>query len=62
MRSTSIANVYALLGDKAQMYTWLERAYADRDGMLIYMNRQGFYRPYRSEPRFIALEKKLGFQ
>jgi serine/threonine-protein kinase len=62
VRSTAIANVYALLGDKAQMYTWLERAYADRDGMLIYMNRQGFYRPYRSEPRFIALEKKLGFQ
>ncbi len=51
-----------LLGDKAQMYTWLERAYADRDGMLVYMNRQGVYRPYRSEPRFIALKKKLGFQ
>ena len=62
VRSTAIANVYALLGDKAQMYNWLERAYADRDGMLIYMNRQGFYRPYRSEPRFVALEKKLGFE
>jgi TolB-like protein/Tfp pilus assembly protein PilF len=61
VRSTSIAGVYAILGDKAQMYAWLDRAYADRDGMLAFMNLQGFYRPYRSEPRFVALEKKLGF-
>ena len=62
VRSTSIANVYAILGDKAQMYTWLDRAYADRDGMLAFLKPQGAYRPYRSEPRFIALEKKLGFK
>jgi len=62
VRSTSIANVYAVLGDKAQMYTWLDRAYADRDGMLAFLKPQGAYRPYRSEPRFIALEKKLGFK
>ena len=61
VRSTSIANVYAILGDKAQMYAWLERAYSDRDGMLAFVNLQGVYRPYRSEPRFIALRKKLGF-
>jgi len=61
VRSTSIAGVYAILGDKAQMYAWLDRAYADRDGMLAFMNLQGFYRPYRSEPRFITLRKKLGF-
>ncbi len=62
VRSTAIASVYAALGDKAQMYSWLERAYVDRDGMLAFMNPQGVYRPYRSEPRFIALQKKLGFQ
>jgi TolB-like protein/Tfp pilus assembly protein PilF len=62
VRSTSIANVYAILGDKAQMYTWLDRAYADRDGMLAFLKPQGAYRPYRSEPRFLALEKKLGFK
>ena len=60
VRSTSIANVYAALGDKEQMYTWLDKAYADRDGMLAYLNKQGCYRPYRSEPRFVALQKKLG--
>ena len=61
VRSTSLANVYAILGDKAQMYAWLDRAYADRDGMLAFLNAQGVYRPYRSEPRFIALRRKLGF-
>jgi hypothetical protein len=61
VRSTSIASVYAVLGDKERMYASLERAYADRDGMLAFVNLQGVYRPFRSEPRFLALEKKLGF-
>jgi adenylate cyclase len=60
VRSTSIAGVYALLGDREQVYAWLDKAYADRDGMLAYTNSQGSLRRYRSEPRFIALEKKLG--
>lgn len=60
VQSTYIANTYAVLGDKDQMYSWLEKAYADRDGMLIYASKQGCYRPYRSEPRFLALVAKLG--
>ena len=60
VRSTSISNVYAALGDKEQMYAWLDRAYADRDGMLAYLNTQGCYRRYRTEPRFVAMQKKLG--
>ena len=60
VESTYIANVYAVLGDKEQMYKWLEKAYADRDGMLVYANKQGCYRPFRSEARFVDLERKLG--
>ena len=60
VRSTSIAGVYATLGDREQMYKWLDKAYADRDGMLAYTNSQGSMRRYRTEPRFIELEKKLG--
>ena len=60
VQSTYIANVYAVLGDKEQMYKWLEKAYADRDGMLVYANKQGCYRPFRSEARFLDLERKLG--
>jgi TolB-like protein/Tfp pilus assembly protein PilF len=60
VRSTSIAGVYAILGDREQMYSWLDKAYVDRDGMLAYTNSQGSLRRYHSEPRFIALQKKLG--
>jgi adenylate cyclase len=60
VRSTSISNVYAVLGDKEQMYAWLDKAYADRDGMLAYLNKQGCYKRYRAEPRFVALDQKLG--
>lgn len=60
VQSTYISNTYAVLGDKEQMYAWLDKAYADRDGMLIYANKQGCYRRYRGEPRFIGLENKLG--
>jgi adenylate cyclase len=60
VRSTSISSVYAALGDKEQMYRWLDKAYADRDGMLTYINKQGCYRSYKTEPRFVALLQKIG--
>jgi TolB-like protein/Tfp pilus assembly protein PilF len=60
VRSTSIAGVYATLGDREQMYKWLDKALVDRDGMLAYTNNQGSMRRYRTEPRFIELEKRIG--
>ncbi len=60
VRPTSIAMVYAVLGDKERMYAWLDRAFAERDGMLAFVNHQGVYRRYTAEPRFIALDQKLG--
>ncbi len=60
VRPTSIAMVYAVLGDKEQMYAWLDRAYAQRDGMLVFSTHQGCFRPYLSEPRFLAINQKLG--
>jgi len=60
VRPTSIAMVYAVLGDKEQMYAWLDRAYAQRDGMLLFSIHQGCFRPYLKEPRYIALNQKLG--
>jgi tetratricopeptide (TPR) repeat protein len=60
VRPTSIAMVYAVLGDKEQMYAWLDRAYAQRDGMLIFSSHQGCFRPFENEPRFVAINRKLG--
>jgi TolB-like protein/Tfp pilus assembly protein PilF len=60
VRPSSIAMVYAALGDKEQMYTWLDRAYEQRDGMLAFANKQGCFQRYLAEPRFVALNQKLG--
>jgi TolB-like protein len=59
-RPSSIAQVYAALGDREQMYTWLERAYAQHDGMLAYSHKESCFQRYRTEDRFLALEHKLG--
>ena len=59
-RPSTIAQVYAMLGDREQMYTWLERAYAQHDGMLAYAHKQGCFQRYRGEERFLALQHKLG--
>ncbi len=60
VRPTTIAQVYAQLGDKEHALTWLETAYTERDGLLAFLNSQHVYRGYRSEPRFIALIRKIG--
>jgi len=60
VQSTYIASVYAMLGDKEHMFAWLDKAYADRDGMVVFSMKNSCYRPYRSDPRFVALMQKLG--
>jgi TolB-like protein/Tfp pilus assembly protein PilF len=60
VRPTSIAQVYAQLGDNEKALTWLETAYAERDGMLAYLGTQHVYHRMRRDPRFIALIRKIG--
>jgi len=60
VRPTSMAMVYAVLGDRDQMYASLDRANALRDGMLAFINHSGCFRQYLDEPRFLALDQKLG--
>jgi TolB-like protein/Tfp pilus assembly protein PilF len=60
VRYTSIANVYAALGDSDNAFRWLDKAYSERDGMLAYLNHQHLWDKYRSDSRFIALLNKLG--
>jgi adenylate cyclase len=60
VRPSSIASVYAALGDKEQAFDWLDKAYTQRDGMLAYLNKQGVFRQYHSDPRYLELLQKLG--
>jgi TolB-like protein/Tfp pilus assembly protein PilF len=54
------ARIYAVLGDKMTALDLLEKAYEDRDRSLAWIKVDHDYDSLRSEPRFIALLKKVG--
>jgi len=53
----SISYVYAMLAQGAKCH--LADKLMRRDGMLAYLNKQGSFHRYRTEPRFVAW-KELG--
>jgi hypothetical protein len=55
------AEIYVGLGDKRRALDELEKSYEARDWILLYLKMDKIFDPLRSEPRFIALLKKLGF-
>ena len=57
-----IALVYAAMRNKDQVLRWLQRAYDDRNDELIWLKNDPRLDPYRSEPRFMKLIKKLGLE
>jgi len=54
--------IYIGLSDNENAIIWLEKAYEERSPMLIYLNTNPIYDPLRSEPSFIELEEKMGFE
>jgi tetratricopeptide (TPR) repeat protein len=56
------AIIYLGLGDKLRALDGLENAYEARDWFLLSLKMNRAFDPLRSEPRFIALMKKLNFQ
>jgi hypothetical protein len=57
----AMALVYAGLGDRDELFSHLERAYAERDIHLIYLPVDMKWDPYRSDRRFVALLARCGF-
>jgi TolB-like protein/Tfp pilus assembly protein PilF len=57
----NLAIVYLGLGDRARAFEYLERAYEADSQWMIYLRGDRIFDPLRSEPRFVALLKKLGF-
>jgi serine/threonine-protein kinase len=56
-----VASVYALRGEAAKLFEWLERAYDAREPVMVALLRTNpFFSPYYSDPRFIALCHKIG--
>jgi tetratricopeptide (TPR) repeat protein len=55
------ADAYLGLGQKGEAITWLEQAYGDREGEMVYINSDPRWDPLRSEPRFQALLGRMNF-
>ncbi len=53
------AFIYMGLGDKDQAFEWLEKAYAERSGWLIWINADPLFDSIRSDPRFADLLRRM---
>ncbi len=51
----SVANIYIALGDRDQAFAWLERAWEDRDRMMVSLRVHPRLDPLRGDSRFAAL-------
>ncbi len=58
----TFASIYIGLGDNDNAISWLEKAYEEHSSSLIFLNIPPIYDPLRSDPRFIELVKKMGFE
>ena len=47
-------------GEIDEAFEWLDRAYQDRNPLLLQIGVVGLYDPIRDDPRFAALLKKVG--
>jgi serine/threonine protein kinase/tetratricopeptide (TPR) repeat protein len=57
----NLALVYLGLGDYTRAIDYLDQAYAASSQGLVWLKRDPIYDPLRSNPRFIALMKRLNF-
>jgi len=60
--SFDIGFVYYGLGDKEKSFEWFEKAYQERSDWLVYLKVDPLWDGLRSDPRFVALMKKMGLE
>ncbi len=56
---TLISFIYGALGDYDRAFSWLEKAYSERDGWLCLIKVSPWSDPLRSDPRFKALLRRM---
>ena len=57
-----LAGVYAGLGDKDQVFAWLEKGFEQRSGELPYITTHFNFEDLRSDPRYADLVRRMGLQ
>lgn len=55
-----LAVVYAGLENKDKAFDWLEKAFKDRSGFLVFLKLEPLLEPLRSDPRWSDLERRVG--
>jgi TolB-like protein/DNA-binding winged helix-turn-helix (wHTH) protein/Tfp pilus assembly protein PilF len=60
VRSLAFAWVSIGLGQKAQAFAWLEKAYEEHEPYLTLLHADPVYDSLRADPRFTALSQKIG--
>ena len=60
--STNLAALYCALGEKDEAIAWLDKAYEDRDIRLNRLKVEPKWDSIRSDPRFVAIVKRMGLQ
>ena len=56
-----IAILTTALGHKEETFEWLNKAYKERDGILLTLNAFHFWDPIRDDPRFQELLRRMKF-
>ncbi len=54
------AALYMGLSQPDQAFDWLQRAYQDRSGWLVFLQVDPLFSPLHSDPRFAALLRSIG--
>ena len=60
--ATSVAAVYAGLGDRDQAFVWLEKGFQEHSGEMVRINFDPPFELLKSDPRFAALLGRLGLK
>jgi serine/threonine-protein kinase len=58
----AIALIYMGLDEKDRTFEWLEKAYEERSGWLVFLNISPLFDPLRDDSRFGQLLKKIGLE
>jgi DNA-binding winged helix-turn-helix (wHTH) protein/TolB-like protein/tetratricopeptide (TPR) repeat protein len=57
---TVMAAIYSALGDKTQAFASLNKAFSERDFLLVLLNVEPMFDPLRSDSRFVELSRRVG--